>query len=337
MYTIEQVAHEIEQLKPDFADFLSILINGNTFDTKERILREPNLFVKLLQTEIYIMYNTTHCNKHYYSAANLEKILTDNLSNHGVYQSGIYSIVSNYIIKKSFDPNYHILAHIKKPKHYIPKYLWDKVRTVKHLTKSSPKQLKPDAISLVAFKTYLQSQKSLKSTQAEEYLKQLRDPSFAHIREDFMDVIFSKCTKPSIDLQKQFAGQIWSTSLFVLPNQDSTTLCKYMALSRSSIRNLANKLNVPVTHSIYDTLDSIYKPFITSIYRKPDTDINEISYLFSALTLFQISVLKEPNPVYSYFIECLIKHLQAHESATIVNELKQNFLLFNQAVTQLQL
>lgn len=337
MYTIEQIAHEIEQLKPDFTEFLSILINGSTFDTKERILREPNLFVKLLQTEIYIMYNITHNNKHYYSVTDLEKILTDNLSNHGVYQSGNDSNVSYYIIKKSFDPSCHILAHIKEPKPYLPKYLWDKVRTVKHLAKSSPKQLKPDAMSLVAFKTYLQSQKSLKSTQAEEYLKQLRDLSFEHIREDFMNVIFSKCTKPSIDLQKQLAEQIWSTSLFALPNQDSTTLCKYMALSRSSIKNLANKLNVPITTSVYDTLDSIYKPFITSIYRKPDTDTHEISYLFSALTLFQISVLKEPNPVYSYFIECLTKHLQAPESAAIVNELKQNFSLFNQAVAQLQL
>ena len=337
MYTIEQVAHEIEQLKPDFTEFLSILINGSIFDTKERILREPNLFVKLLKTEIYIMYNTAHYNKHYYSATDLEKILTDNLSNHGVYQSGAYSNVSYYIIKKSFNPSCHILAHIKEPKPYLPKYLWDKVRTVKHLTKSSLKQLKPNAMSLVAFKTYLQSQKSLKSTQAEEYLKQLRDPSFAHIREDFMDVIFSKCTKPSIDLQKQLVGQIWSTPLFVLPNQDSTTLCKYMTLSRHSIKNLANKLNVPITTSVYDTLDSAYKPFITNIYRTPDTDINEISYLFSALTLFQISVLKEPNPVYSYFIECLTKHLQAPESAHTVKELKQNFSLFNQAVTQLQL
>ena len=57
----------------------------------------------------------------------------------------------------------------------------------------------------------------------------------------------------------------------------------------------------------------------------------------NALILFQVSVLKEPNPVYSYFIECLTKHLQAPESTQIVQELKQQHSLFTQAVAQLQL
>ena len=110
-----------------------------------------------------------------------------------------------------------------------------------------------------------------------------------------------------------------------------------MALSRHHVRKLANQLNVPITTSVHSKLDSSYKPFITNMYRIPDTDINELSYLFSTLVLFQISVNKTPNPVYSYFIECLTKHLQAPESALIINELKQNFSLFNQAVAQLQL
>lgn len=192
-------------------------------------------------------------------------------------------------------------------------------------------------MSLYVFKTYLQNRKNLTSVEATFYLTQLKNPSFDLIREEFMDVIFSKCPKPSIDLQKNLTGHIWNSKLFVLPNQTSSEVHKYMTLSRQHVKNLTNKLNVPITTSVYDTLDSAYKPFITGLYRTPDTTPEELSYLFSALVLFQISVLKEPNPVYSYFNECLTKHLQAPESATIVNELKQNFSLFNQAVAKLQL
>lgn len=337
MYTIQQVAHEIEQLRPDLTEFLAQLTVNSSFDIRAEIVNEPNLYIKLLKAELYIMYNNTHSSRSYYGARTLEQLLTDNISNHWVGQQNIYRNTFRYIIKDSFDSSYHILAHIKDPKPYLPKYLWDKVRTVKRLNKEPVKQLQPDAMSLHVFKTYLQNRKDLTSVEATFYLLQLKDTSFDYIREDFMNVIFSKCPKPSIDLQKQFAGTIWNSKLFVLPDQNSSTPHKYMTLSRQHVKNLANKLNVPITTSVYDTLDSAYKPFITGLYRTPDTNISELSYLFSTLILFQISVLKEPNPVYSYFIECLTKHLQAPESAHIVQELKQQYSLFTQAVTQLQL
>lgn len=200
------------------------------------------------------------------------------------------------------------------------------------------KQLQPNQMSLQIFKTYLQStKKNLYSTEVEKYLEQLKDSSFKNIREDFMDVLFSKCPKPSIELQNQLAGNGWNSKILIVPSQDNTVLYKYMTLSRNRVKHLAYALEVPVSQSVFDTLDSAYKPFITGIYRTPDTNINELSYLFSALLLFQISVLTTPNPVYSYFIECLTKHLQAPESATGIRILKQQHLLFNQAVAQLQL
>jgi len=331
MYTIQQVAHEIEQIKPNFTEFLEALVNKSSEEFENSIWNEPNIFIKLLKAELGVMYFKTHTRR-WCNTADLYNVLKDNLSIPGGYS---YSSYSNYVIKNSFDSSYHILAHIEDPKPYLPKYLWDKVRTVRRLNKEPIKQLQPDAMSLHVFKTYLQNRKNLTSAEATLYLEQLKDFSFDSIREDFMDVIFSKCPKPSIELQKNFAGQIWNNKVFVLPTQNSPTLYKYMTLSRNHVRNLANKLKVPITTAIYDTLDSSYKPFITGLYRTPDTKTHELSYLFSALVLFQSSVLQEPNPVYSYFIECLTKHLQAPESASQVNKLKQNFSLINQAVNQL--
>ena len=261
MYTIQQVAHEIEQLKPNLTEFLAKLTSNSSSDIKVEIVNEPNLFIKLLKVELYIMYHNTHSNRHYYGAGALEQILNDNVSNHGIGQQGTYRNTFKYIVSDSFDTTCHILAHIKDPKPYLPKYLWDKVRTVKSLNKEPVKQLQPDAMSLHVFKAYLQNRKNLTSVEAIFYLEQLKDLSFDLIREDFMDAIFSKCPKPSIDLQKNLAGQIWNSKLFMLPDQNSSTLHKYMALSRHHVKNLANKLDVPITTSVYDTLDSCLQAF----------------------------------------------------------------------------
>lgn len=339
MYTLQEIAEQIELTKPDFSEFLTLVNNRNDSMLIEHVRNTYDIPSKVLKAEILSMMNRTHNNgSHWSFRKDCEQIITGNIVNCKSFNLGNhYNSPSNYYIEKNFDPEYHILAHIKNPKPYLPSYLWNKVRA-KKINTTSPKQLQPNDMSLHIFKTYLQnSKKQLTSTQVEEYLAQLKDNSFNSIREDFMDVLFSKCTKPSIELQKRFSGQVYNGRTPILPNQDDAVLYKYMTLSRYRVKNLANRLQVPVSQSIFDTLDSAYKPFITGIYRTPDTNINELSYLFSTLILFQISVLKEPNPVYSYFIECLTKHLQAPESASIVQELKQQYSLFTQAVAQLQL
>lgn len=337
MYTIKEIAEQIELTKPDFKQFLE-LVNSRNSAVFADVTATTNIFSKILKAEILLMMSQTHNHGYYFDNKNeCFNIITTNVSNHGLNGNTSYQMHNKYYVDKNFDSNFHILGNIKNPKPYLPNYLWNRVRA-KKISTETLKQLQPNQMSLQIFKTHLQNtKKNLSSIEVENYLKQLKDSSFEAIREDFMDVLFSKCPKPSIDLQKQLAGNVWNSQMLVVPDQENGALYKYMTLSRRRVKQLADRLQVPVSQSVFDTLDSAYKPFITGLYRAPDTNINELSYLFSALLLFQISVLKTPNPVYSYFIECLTKHLQAPESATIVQELKQHHSLFNQAVAQLQL
>lgn len=337
MYTIKEIAEQIELTKPDFKQFLE-LANPRSETIFADVTATTDIFSKILKAEILLMMSQTHNHGYYFGNKNeCFNIITTNVSNHGLNGITHYNAYNKYYVDKNFDSNFHILGNIKDPKPYLPTYLWNRVRA-KKISTETLKQLQPNQMFLQIFKTHLQStKKNLSSIEVENYLKQLKDSSFETIREDFMDVLFSKCPKPSIDLQKQLAGNVWNSQMFVVPDQDNDILYKYMTLSRNHVKHLAGALEVPVSQSVFDTLDSAYKPFITGIYRTPDTSINELSYLFSALILFQVSVLKTPNPVYSYFIECLTKHLQAPESAACIRILKRQHLLFNQAVAQLQL
>lgn len=337
MYTIKEIAEQIELTKPDFKQFLELANSRNSAIFAD-VTATTNIFSKILKAEILLMLSQTH-NYGYYFGNKKEcfDIISSNVSNHGLNGSINYNAYNRYYVDKNFDNTCHILGNIKDPKPYLPTYLWNRVKA-KKISTETLKQLQPNQMSLQIFKTYLQGlKKNLSSIEVENYLKQLKDSSFEAIREDFMDVLFSKCPKPSIDLQKQLAGNVWNSQMLVVPDQENDVLYKYMTLSRKRVKQLADRLQVPVSQSVFDTLDSAYKPFITGIYRTPDTSINELSYLFSALLLFQISILETPNPVYSYFIECLTKHLQAPESVAAIRILKQQHLLFNQAVAQLQL
>lgn len=337
MYTIKEIAEQIERIKPDFKQFLE-LVNSKNSAVFADVTATTDIFSKILKAEILLIMSQTHNHGYYFNGKKeCFDIIEKNVLNNGLSQSTNYMSYRKYYVNNNFDNTWHILGNIKDPKPYIPTYLWNRVR-VKKINTETLKQLQPNQMSLQIFKTYLQGlKKNLSSTEVENYLIQLKDSSFNDIREDFMDALFSKYPKPSVELQKRLSGQVYNSTMPILPNQDNNVLYKYMALSRRNVKHLAGRLQVPVSHSIFDTLDSAYKPFITGVYRTPDTSINELSYLFSALILFQVSVLETPNPVYSYFIECLIKHLQAPESAGIIQELKQKHLLFNQAIAQLQL
>lgn len=333
MYTLEQVAKKIEQLKPNFTELFTLSDTGTAKDIVIHIQQTPSIFERLLKAEVILMLHNTHANKSIWSMhIELGELLRTNLLSHGIKNNpNLYNNYSKYLIRDSLDIACHISAHLKDPKPYLPKYLWDKIRIKRKLQTYPVKVLQPDGMSLAVFQRYLQSlKKPVSSVDARNYLKQIRDDSFQEMRQDFMSVIFEKCAKPSVDLQKDMSGS-WNTDIPVLPNQDFHIVQKYMALSRNRIRNLANKLNVPVSACIYDTRDSEYKPFITSMYRIPDTTMREVSYLFNVILLLQVSISKTPNPVYEYFIEHIIKHLANSESAKLVMELKKSFTLTNEA------
>lgn len=333
MYTLEQVAKEIEQLKPDFTEFFIVVNTGTYKEIITHIEQTSNLFERLLKAEITLMLHNTHVNKSIWSVhIELGELLRTNLLSHGIgNNTNSYGNYGKYLIQDSLDVTCHISAHLKDPKPYLPKYLWNRIRVKRKLQIDPVKVLQPDGMSLAIFQRYLQSlKKPLSSVDARNYLKQIRDDSFQKMCQDFMSVIFEKCTKPSIDLQNDMSGS-WNTDIPVLPNQDFPIVQKYMALSRNGIRNLAYKLKVPVYFYIHDTRDSEYKPFITNLYRIPDTTMREVSYLFNVILLLQVSISKTPNPVYEYFIEHIIKHLSTSESAKLVMELKQSFTLTNEA------
>lgn len=333
MYTLEQVATQIEQLKPDFTEFFTLSDTGTAKDIVIHIQQTTNIFEKLLKAELILMLHTTHANKSIWSIhIELGELLRTNLLSHGVGNNITpYNNYSKYLIQDSLDVTCHISAHLKDPKPYLPKYLWDRIRIKRKLQTDPVKVLQPDGMSLAVFQRYLHSlKKPVSSVDARKYLKQIRDDSFQEMRQDFMSVIFEKCAKPSVDLQKDMSGS-GNTDIPVLPNQDFHIVQKYMALSRNRIRNLAYKLAVPVSVCIYDTRDSEYKPFITSMYRIPDTTMREVSYLFNVILLLQVSISKTPNPVYEHFIEHISKHLTTSESSDLVNELKQSFTLTNEA------
>ena len=336
MYTLEQVAKEIEQLKPDFTEFLIVINTGTSKEIITHIEQTSNIFERLLKAEVILMLHNTHANKSIWSVhIELGELLRTNLLSHGIRNNpNLYNNYSKYLIRDSLDIACHISAHLKDPKPYLPKYIWDRIRIKRKLQTDPVKVLQPDGMSLAVFQRYLQSlKKPLSSVDARNYLKQIKDDSFQEMRQDFMNVIFEKCTKPSIDLQKDMSGH-WYNDIPVLPNQDFDTVQKYMALSRDRIRNLAATLSIPVSPCIYDTRDSEYKPFITNMYRIPDTTMQEVSYLFNVILILQVSISKTPNPVYEHFIEHISKHLANSESSDLVNELKQSFTLTNEAFSK---
>lgn len=338
MYTIEEVAAAIEQLKPDFNEFLTALQYGPESKLHSDIANTSDIFSKCLKIEIVIMFQTTHNRSRLWGIRKFfTPIYVDTISNNGVLQR-YYNRYDEYYIDTEFRKDCHILAHISNPRPYLPKYLWDKVKLKKQLQVAPIKQLQPDEMSLKIFESYLKTlKKPLTSIDARNYLKQLKSASFASIQEKFINLIFEYCHKPSLELQKDLSLHQHSSGIPVLPNQTSTVVHKHMTLSRSAVKSLAYSLQIPIAYSMHDSLDSTYKPFITNLYRTPEKDLAQLSYLFSVLIIFKTSVAKEPNPVYEHFIIHLEKYLSSPVLAEIVTELKQNYLLMSKALTKLSI
>lgn len=346
MFTIQRIAAEIEQLKPDFTEFLAELTNPEQ-DTDKIILlldNTQNIYERLLKTEIALMYLLTHNQRYSSTIAKYANsllpqfvigcVLSINSNSQNAY---IYYNSKTYHIDTAFNPAYHIIAHIANPKPYLPAYLWDKVRTKKALQVEPPKQLQPNNLILEVFRNYVKSlKKPMPSANIIAYLEQLYSPEFADFRETYMDIIFSNCPSPSVDVQKLLA-QGWHLNhrIMQLPSQKDIKPSKFMYLNRRSIQIMAKDLFIPVSDNTYNTRASEYKPFITGIQRVPEKHAYELSYLFDALLVLQISVNKTPNPVYSYFIDELTKYLAHPQHKPVIDELKQNLLTITQMLPTL--
>ena len=329
MQTIQDVAKEIEQLKPDFTEFLKVLDSDNETTILKNINETTNLAVKLLKVEVTLIFKETHNQRSAWNIrAELGNILIQNLTNSGIGNINGYVQTSGYYIANEFNPEKHIMAHIQDPKPYLPKYLWDKVRTKKTLATTPPKQLQPNKLTLEIFRNYVNTlKKPMTAAFIMNYLQQLKGDDFTDFRQSYMDIIFTHTPSPSIEVQKLLAG-VYNRHFSIYPlscqGSPNTTVEKYMSLNRNQIKYMARNNNIPVSYHTYDTLDSSYKPFITGLKRSPEKSEAELSYLFDALITLQICTNKEPNVVYDYFIEELTKFLSYPEHKTVVDSLKEN-------------
>lgn len=317
MYSIKDIANEINKLNPDLEHFIELL-ESNQGDCAEHISKEQNIFIKLFKIEIGLLYLTTHANKFLYAPfKSLQKYFFENIKEHSR---------SPFITRKfTLDSNNHICAHVTNVKKYLPKYLKNKLK------KSTPKQFKqiqPDKLSLKVFENYVKRLKNLTSTEAENYLKQMKDNSFNSIREEYMDIIFSKC-KASIKLQQEL---VYYQIPYRIMNQESLAISKYMYLDRLRIKNLGHKLKIPLPWEIFDDRYSDYQPFIIGITKSINPSLQQISYLYGALIIFKVAVQQEPNPVYSHFITHLEAALSQPDCQSIVKELKQNYDLLKTVI-----
>ena len=329
MQTIQDVAKEIEQLKPDFTEFLKVLDSNNKPTILKDINETANLAVKLLKAEVTLLFKETHAKRNSWDVCvELGNILTQNLTNSAINMSSSYISSNGYNIANKFNPEKHIMAHIQDPKPYLPKYLWDKVRTKKTLATTPPKQLQPNNLSLEVFRNYVNTlKKPMTAAVIMNYLHQLKGNDFTDFRQPYMDIIFTHTPSPSIEVQKLLAGGYngnFTISPLTSQENSNTTVEKYMYLNRHQIRNMAINNHIPVSYHIYDTLDSSYKPFITGLKRSPEKSDAELSYLFDALITLQVCSNKESNLVYDYFIEELTKFLSYPEHKTAVDSLKEN-------------
>lgn len=84
MFTIEQIAAEINKSKPDFSKFLECLLDPNEYIEKTitDIDNTSSIYEKLLKTEIALMYCYTHNQRypgriHNYASESLYKHITN--------------------------------------------------------------------------------------------------------------------------------------------------------------------------------------------------------------------------------------------------------------------
>jgi hypothetical protein len=339
MYTIEQVASNIESLKPDLTEFNELLLTYNTDETVKDIKNTSNIYVKLLKTELTLMLYTTHRNRCAYGQdlQTVADLLINNLSNHGVVRNSSYynHYTNKYYILDNFDDTCHIMAHIIDKRKYLPKYLWDKVRTKSGRAKNDIKVLKPDLMSLKVFENYITNLKrDMPSTLASTYLEQINDQKFTDLREEYMKVIFSKCKKPSLSLQKDLSTHR-GNKLPTLTSICDTKVRYYMCLDRYKVRNIAFTLGIPISEDLHNDRDSEYKPFITNLGRAVDTDTHQVAYLFDCLMVLQTAVNKEHNEVYKYFIKHITEHLQLPEYEAVLTKIKQNYKLMTESFNKL--
>ena len=313
LYTATEVAEQINATKPDFKHFKELFTIGDVNKFKEDFENTTCIFQKILKAQIICCYRQTH-SRFWIDIEKYKEFLFYNTKDMGVlkkirsYNKEEYIDLDNtYFINSYFDSSTQVAGNLVDVQNYIPKYLWNKVRTKSQV---EYKQLKPDVFSLTTFKNYLEGlKKELPSSKAVMYLEQIN--SFPlDIKQQYIEVLVNHLSQPSWEFQEYLSG--YSINLSNCVHIDGLTKVKYIGLNRYYIKNLVESNSLLVPQSVIDSQDSAYKPFVTGVKRKPTTDLNQFTALVGTLIVLKSAVKQttELVEVYTYFIEELEKHLK---------------------------
>ena len=313
LYTATEVAEQINATKPDFKYFKELFTIDDVNKFKEDFDNTYCIFQKILKAQIICCYRQTHA-RFWINIDSYKDFLFSNTKDMGVlkrirsYDKVEYiDLNSTYFINNSFDSATQVAGNLVDVQNYIPKYLWNKVRTKSQV---EYKQLKPDAFSLTTFKSYLEGlKKEIPSSQAVRYLAQITNFQL-DIKQQYIEVLVNHLSQPSLEFQEYLSG--YSTNLNQYANTKGLPKVKYISLSRYYIKNLVESNSMLVPQSVVDSLDSCYKPFVTGVKRKPTTDLNQFTALVGTLIVLKAAVKQNTNmtEIYVYFIEEIEKHLK---------------------------
>ena len=313
LYTATEVAEQINATKPDFKYFKELFTIDDVNKFKEDFENTTCIFQKILKAQIICCYRQTH-SRFWIDIEKYKEFLFYKAKDMGLlkrirsYDKEEYiNLDSTYFINSSFDSSTQVAGNLVDVQNYIPKYLWNKVRTKSQV---EYKQLKPDVFSLTTFKSYLEGlKKEIPSSQAVMYLVQINNFPL-DIKQQYTEVLVNHLSQPSWEFQEYLSG--YSISLHQYANTKGLPKVKYISLSRYYIKNLVESNSMLVPQSVMDSLDSSYKPFVTGVKRKPTTDLKQFSALVGTLIILKAAVKQTTKlgEVYTYFIEELEKHLK---------------------------
>lgn len=313
LYTVTEVAEQINATKPDFKHFKELFTLDDSSKIKSDFDNTDCVFQKILKAQIICCYRETH--PRFWSSIDIYKnFLFCNTKDTGLSKSRNYNDqefidtdYSSYRINNSFNPSTQVAGNLTDVQNYIPKYLWNKIRTKSQV---EYKQLKPDSFSLITFKNYLNGlKKEIPSSQAINYLEQVNGFPL-NIKQQYIEVLVEHLSQPSWEFQEYITG--YSLSLANYANKSGLAKFKHIGLSRFYIKNLVQDHSILVPQSVMDSQDSAYKPFITGINRKPTANMNEFTALVGTLIILKTLLTQKPEiaEIYAYFIEEIEKHLK---------------------------
>lgn len=312
LYTVTEVAEQINATKPDFKRFKELFTSDDSVQIKSDFDNTDCIFQKILKAQIICCYRHTHP-RFWINVDTYRHFLFSNTKDMGLSKKRTYNKQEyidedrSYYIQDSFNPSTQVAGNLTDVQNYIPKYLWNRIRTKSQV---EYKQLKPDGFSLATFKNYLAGlKKEIPSSQAVNYLEQINGFPL-DIKQQYIEVIVEHLSQPSWEFQEHISS--YSLNLDSYAYESGLTKFKHIGLSRHHIKNLVESHSILVPQSVMDNQDSAYKPFVTGVKRKPTADMNQFTSLVGTLIVLKTVFKQNPKitEIYAYFIEEIEKHLK---------------------------